>query len=129
MTICSYDRASRQLQFSGANNPLYLISEGILTEVKGDKMPVAIHDIMEPFTLHTIDLKPGDTFYTFSDGYADQFGGPAQKKFMAKNFRNLLLSVQDLSMIDQGKRLDEEFADYRKEVEQVDDVVVIGIRA
>lgn len=91
-------------------------------------MPVAIHDVMNPFTLHQMALKQGDAFYTFSDGYADQFGGPAQKKFLLKNFRNLLLSIQDLSMIEQGNRLDEVFEDYRKELEQVDDVVVIGVK-
>ncbi len=129
MTVCLFDRNTFQLQFSGANNPLYLISEGLLTQIKGDKMPVAIHDIMNPFSLHQIQLKKGDTFYTFSDGFADQFGGPKRKKFLAKNFKNLLLSVQDLSMIEQGNRLDEVFTDYRKEVEQIDDVVVIGIKA
>ncbi len=129
MTVCLFDRNTFQLQFSGANNPLYLISEGLLTQIKGDKMPVAIHDIMNPFSLHQIQLKKGDTFYTFSDGFADQFGGPKRKKFLAKNFKNLLLSVQDLSMIEQGNRLDEVFADYRKEVEQIDDVVVIGVKA
>jgi len=91
-------------------------------------MPVAIHDFMDPFTLHQIELKAGDAFYTFSDGYADQFGGPEQKKFLLKNFRNLLLSIQDLSMIEQGNRLDEVFEDFREELEQVDDVVVIGVK-
>ncbi len=129
MTVCLFDRNTLQLQFSGANNPLYLISDGLLTQIKGDKMPVAIHDIMNPFSLHQIQLKKGDTFYTFSDGFADQFGGPKRKKFLAKNFKNLLLTVQDLSMIEQGNRLDEVFADYRKEVEQIDDVVVIGVKA
>lgn len=129
MTICLFDRESFHLQFSGANNPLYVISGDQLTQVKGDKMPVAIHDVMEPFTLHQLQLKQGDTFYTFSDGFADQFGGPNRKKFLAKNFRNLLLSIQDLTLIEQGNRLDEVFTDYRKEVEQVDDVVVIGVKA
>jgi serine phosphatase RsbU (regulator of sigma subunit) len=129
MTICLFDSESLQLQFSGANNPLYLISEGQLTQIRGDKMPVAIHDEMEPFTLHQLSLKRGDTFYTFSDGFVDQFGGPKRKKFLAKNFKDLLLSVQDLSMMDQGNRLDEVFQDYRKNVEQVDDVVVIGVKA
>lgn len=92
-------------------------------------MPVAIHDIMDPFSLHQLNLKRGDTFYTFSDGFADQFGGPKRKKFLAKNFKNLLLSVQDLSMIEQGNRLDGVFTNYRKEVEQIDDVVVIGVMA
>ena len=129
MTVCLFDKRTYSLQFSGANNPLYLISEGVLTQIKGDKMPVAIHEIMNPFTLHQLELKKGDAFYTFSDGFADQFGGPLEKKFLAKNFRNLILDVQDLSMIDQGKRLDEVFTDYRKDVEQVDDVVVIGVKA
>lgn len=129
MTVCLFDRDTLELQFSGANNPLYLISDGQLTQIKGDKMPVAIHDIMDPFSLHHLKLKGGDTFYTFSDGFPDQFGGPEQKKFLAKNFKKLLLSVQNISMIEQGNRLDEVFTDYRKEVEQIDDVVVIGVKA
>lgn len=129
MTICLFDSAARTLQFSGANNPLYLVSDGDLRQIKGDKMPVAIHEVMDPFSLHEFQLRAGDAFYTFSDGFADQFGGPQEKKFMAKNFRKLLLSIQDLSMLEQGNRLDEVFADYGKEVEQVDDVVVIGVKA
>ena len=129
MTVCLFDRKTLQLQFSGANNPLYLVSDGQLTQIKGDKMPVAIHDIMDPFSIHHLKLKRGDTFYTFSDGFVDQFGGPKRKKFLAKNFKNLLLSVQDLSMIEQGNRLDEVFTDYRLDVEQIDDVVVIGVKA
>ncbi len=129
MTVCLFDRVNNLLLFSGANNPLYLVSDGRLTQIKGDKMPVAIHDIFEPFSLHTLELKKGDTFYTFSDGFADQFGGPLRKKFLAKNFRKLLLSIQDLPMREQGNRLDEVFTSYRKEVEQIDDVVVIGVKA
>jgi serine phosphatase RsbU (regulator of sigma subunit) len=91
-------------------------------------MPVAIHEVMDPFILHELDLVPGDTLYTFSDGYADQFGGPNGKKFLVRNFRELLMGIQDLPMIRQGIRLDEVFEEYRKDVEQVDDVVVIGIR-
>lgn len=128
MTVCLLDRKKNLLKFSGANNPLYLVSDGQLKQIRGDSMPVAIHDVMNPFTLHQIELKAGDAFYTFSDGYADQFGGPAQKKFLLKNFRNLLLSIQDLSLIEQGNRLDEVFEDYRKDLEQIDDVVIIGVK-
>lgn len=128
MTICVWEPSTRRLQYSGAENPLCHISEGVLNLVKADKMPVAIHEIMEPFTLHELTLKEGDTFYTFSDGYADQFGGPKQKKFMSKNFRNLLLSVQDLPMMEQGRKIDEVFEAYRSETDQVDDVVVIGVK-
>ncbi|MEN8201553.1 MAG: YfiR/HmsC family protein [Bacteroidota bacterium] len=128
MTICVLDRSRKKLLYSGAENPLCHISDGELNLVKGDKMPVAIHEVMEPFTLHELDLKSGDTFYTFSDGYADQFGGSKQKKFMIKNFRNQLLSIQDLPMIEQGRRLDEVFEEYRSDLDQVDDVVVIGVK-
>jgi serine phosphatase RsbU (regulator of sigma subunit) len=128
MTICVLDRSRKKLFYSGAENPLVHISEGNLKLVKADKMPVAIHEFMDPFTLHEVDLKQGDTFYTFSDGYADQFGGPRQKKFMSRNFRNLLLSVQDLPMMEQGIKINEVFEAYRSETDQVDDVVVIGVR-
>jgi len=128
MTICVLDRSMKKLLYSGAENPLCHISGGELKQIKGDKMPVAIHEVMEPFALHELDLKSGDTFYTFSDGYADQFGGPRQKKFMIKNLRNLLLSIQNLPMIEQGRKLDETFEAYRSELDQVDDVVVIGVK-
>jgi serine phosphatase RsbU (regulator of sigma subunit) len=128
MTVCVIDYENNQLQFSGANNPLYHLRGGVLSKVKGDKMPVAIHEVMGEFSLHEIDLEKGDTFYTFSDGYADQFGGPNNKKFLVKNFRNLIVSIQDLTMAEQGARLNEVFEHYRKDVEQVDDVVVIGLR-
>ncbi len=128
MTVCVLDPQSNTLLFSGANNPLYHIRDGELQEIKGDKMPVAIHDVMEPFTLHEVKLLKGDTFYTFSDGYADQFGGPGQKKFLAKNFRKLLLKIQEETMMDQGMHLDQSFEAYRNDMEQIDDVVVIGVR-
>jgi serine phosphatase RsbU (regulator of sigma subunit) len=128
MTVAVIDFDHDKLYVSGANNPLYHIRNGELTQYKADKMPVAIHEVMEDFHLETIDLIKGDTFYIFSDGYVDQFGGPKQKKFLSKNFRTLLLEIQGLDMIDQGKRLDEVFEQYRADVEQVDDVVVIGVR-
>ncbi len=128
MTVSIIDFDHHKLYYAGANNPLYHFRKGELTQYKPDKMPVAIHARMDKFTLHEIDLQKGDTFYTFSDGYADQFGGPNQKKFLSKNFRKVLLEMQNLPMFEQGKRLDEIFEDYRAELEQVDDVVVIGVR-
>jgi serine phosphatase RsbU (regulator of sigma subunit) len=128
MAVCNFDPENGKLYFSGAVNPLYHFSEGILSPVKADNMPVAIHEVMDPFTLHEVNLKKGDTFYIFSDGFVDQFGGPLQKKYMAKQFRKFLLSIQEHPMMEQGILLDKEFEEYRKEVEQVDDVVVIGVR-
>lgn len=128
MTVTVIDFEKDKLYFAGANNPLYHIRNGELTQYKADKMPVAIHELMDDFQMITIDLEKGDTFYTFSDGYVDQFGGPKQKKFLSKNFRNVLLEIQDLDMISQGKKLDEVFEEFRADIEQVDDVVVIGVR-
>ncbi len=128
MCICIIDFKNHKLEFAGANNPLYLFHKGELTEVRGDKMPVAIHENMKPFTKHILDLDRGDTFYIFSDGYVDQFGGPKMKKYLSKNFKLVLGEMQDLPMIQQGAKLDEIFEDWRKEVEQIDDVVVIGVR-
>jgi serine phosphatase RsbU (regulator of sigma subunit) len=126
--VCLLDPGTRSLQFAGANNPLWIISEGELTEIKGDKMPVAIHESMKPYTNHWLDLKPGDTFYIFSDGFADQFGGPNQKKFLSKNFKRILGELQQEPMLNQGAELDKIFEEWRKEVEQIDDVTVIGVR-
>jgi serine phosphatase RsbU (regulator of sigma subunit) len=128
MTVTLIDFEHDKLYFAGANNPLYHVRNGKLTQLKGDKMPVAIHERMDTFQRATIDLQKGDSFYTFSDGYVDQFGGPKQKKFLSKNFRKVLLEIQHLDMIDQGKKLDSIFEEYREGIEQVDDVVVIGVR-
>ena len=128
MAICLLDYTSNTLQYAGANNPIWIFSKGELTEIKADKMPVSIHESMGPFTNHWIDLKKGDTFYIHSDGFADQFGGPNQKKFLSKNFKNVLLEMQNKPMLDQGAQLDSIFEEWRKEVEQIDDVTVIGVR-
>jgi serine phosphatase RsbU (regulator of sigma subunit) len=128
MCVCLIDFKKNKMQFAGANNPLWIFADGKLNEIKGDKMPVAIHDNMPPFTNHVVDIKKGDTFYIFSDGYADQFGGPQQKKILNKNFKMLLQKVQNLPMLEQGSKINEFFEDWRKELEQIDDVCVIGIR-
>jgi len=128
MCICKYDFNNQILDFAGANNPLYLFRNGELIEVKGDKMPVAIHDQMKPFTKHRFELQKKDTFYVFSDGYMDQFGGTHMKKYLSKNFKNTLLEMQLIPMLQQGGRLNEIFEDWRKDVEQIDDVTIIGVR-
>jgi serine phosphatase RsbU (regulator of sigma subunit) len=128
ITVCSVNYKTNTLEYAGANNPLFLIQDGVLNHVKADKMPVAIHETMEPFTLNTFNIKKGDSFYTFSDGFVDQFGGPYQKKFLTKNFKDAIMGMQEKSMFDQGLALDKIFEDWRKEVDQVDDVTLMGIR-
>ncbi|MFH2096686.1 MAG: SpoIIE family protein phosphatase, partial [Bacteroidota bacterium] len=87
------DAGARTIWFAGANNPLYMIRNGEIVETKGSRMPVAIHAVMEPFIRQEILLEKNDTFYVFSDGYADQFGGPKGKKFKYSTFKELLLSI------------------------------------
>lgn len=128
MTVCTISSDRKKLEFAGANNPLFLVRNGEIIQYKPDKMPVAIYDNLEAFSLQTIELEKGDTFYTFSDGYADQFGGPSQKKFLIKNFREVILQIQNLNMYDQAVKLNEVFESWRSEVDQVDDVTVIGVR-
>lgn len=128
VSMISFDKDLRSITFTGANNPLYMIRDNQLSEIKGDKMPVGIYEKMTPFTRHTFEIKKGDTFYIFSDGYADQFGGPKSKKFMYANFKKLLLSLTDKPMLEQGKILDETIMSWQGSLEQVDDIVVIGIR-
>jgi serine phosphatase RsbU (regulator of sigma subunit) len=128
MVLCKYNKDSRELSFAGANNPLYLVRDGALKETKGDPMPVAIHDQMDPFTSHSIKVRKNDRIYIFSDGYADQFGGPQQKKFLYKRFREAILNLQDLPMKAQGEALSKTFDDWKGSIDQVDDVVVIGIK-
>jgi serine phosphatase RsbU (regulator of sigma subunit) len=126
--VCLVDFEKNKLWYSGANNPLYLIRNGELIHYRADKMPVAIHYKMSPFTLHEIDLQKGDAFYIFTDGYADQFGGPNEKKFMSNKLKETILSMEGMPMLKQGEKLDEIFEKWRGENPQVDDVTVIGVR-
>ena len=128
IAVCVVDFDKNILWFAGANSPLYLVRGGELIHYRADKMPVAIHYRMEPFTLHKIDLQKGDAFYIFSDGYADQFGGPKQKKFMSMQLRETLVSMAGMPMLKQGERLNEIFEEWRGDSPQIDDVTLIGVR-
>jgi len=128
ITVCTIIHKKMKLQFAGANNPLYLIRNDEIEVIKGDKMPVAFYDHMQPFGLHEIQVQKKDVFYIFSDGYADQFGGPKEKKFMYKPFRRLLVEISDKPMNEQKEILNNKIEAWRGEIEQVDDIVVFGVR-
>jgi len=128
IAVCVVDFDKNILWYAGANSPLYLVRGGELMHYRADKMPVAIHYKMEPFTLHKIDLRKGDAFYIFSDGFADQFGGPKQKKFMSLQLRETLVAMAGKPMLQQGERLNEIFEEWRGDGPQIDDVTLIGIR-
>ena len=128
IAVCVVDFDKNILWYAGANSPLYLVRGSELTHYRADKMPVAIHYRMEPFTLHKIDLQKGDAFYIFSDGYADQFGGPKQKKFMSNQLRETLVTMAGMPMLKQGEKLNEIFEGWRGDSPQIDDVTLIGVR-
>lgn len=126
--LCCIDIDNRKLQYAGAMRPLYRVSHE-LEEVKADK--VAIGGTTPEgyiFKNNELALRPGETLYMFSDGYADQFGGELGKKFMSRNFKQLLLSIYNKPMHEQERILHEAIEAWRGDYEQVDDILVIGIR-
>jgi tetratricopeptide (TPR) repeat protein/serine phosphatase RsbU (regulator of sigma subunit) len=128
-SLLVFDFKNMQLQIAAAYNPVWIIRNNSLLEIKADNMSVGKHDRdAEPFTLHTIDLQPGDTVYTLTDGFPDQFGGPKGKKFMTKNLKKWLLAHHHLPMQEQKELLEKVFRDWVGELEQIDDVTVIGIK-
>lgn len=128
LALCSLDLKSGKLEYSGANNPLYYIRNGELHEIKADKQPVGKYINRKPFTNHTIEVQKGDCFYIFSDGYADQFGGPSGKKFKYVAFKKLLLDIHNKPMEEQMNILDRNFEEWKGDLEQIDDICVIGLR-
>jgi serine phosphatase RsbU (regulator of sigma subunit) len=129
IALCVIDLKKRSVEYSGANRPLYLVRGGAVEHFRPDRMPIGIYEQEPaPFTTHTIQLNKGDSIYLFSDGYVDQLGGPLRKTFRAINFRKLLLKIQEQSMEKQRAVLMEKMASWQGEVEQIDDVLVLGIR-
>ena len=128
LSIVTIDTESWSCQYAGANNPLYLIRENELKEYKPDMMPISFYHRMDKFTTHKIQLEPGDQLYLFSDGYADQFGGQHRKKFKYGAFRQLLLDHTGDSMEQQHRVLIETIAKWQGDNDQIDDMVVIGLK-
>lgn len=130
MTLVIIDRATNMMDMAGANNPLYIFRNDQLQELKADKLPIGyVEDKAErKFTNHRIQLEQGDTLYLFSDGYADQFGGPKGKKFMVGQFRSFLAQIHKAPMKEQFRTLDLTIEQWRGNLEQVDDILVVGFR-
>lgn len=145
VALCSIDLANQQLEFAGAYRPLYLIRKRKATDdsteenkeeyglhlIKGNRFPVAGFHLKKErvFENHSVKIKKGDSVYIFSDGYPDQFGGEDRKtKMTTKRFKELLLSIQHLSMTEQEKHLRDYFESWMGDNPQIDDVLLIGIR-
>jgi serine phosphatase RsbU (regulator of sigma subunit)/Tfp pilus assembly protein PilF len=133
ISLCMVDFEKMELQWSGANNPLWIVrpsaGSGLdeLIEYKADKQPVGVHTAMKPFTSHHVTLLPGDKIYLMTDGFQDQFGGAHGKKFKAAQLKELILRAQHESMDQQKEKLDQAFENWRKGFEQIDDVCIIGV--
>ncbi|PID92072.1 MAG: hypothetical protein CSA96_05145 [Bacteroidetes bacterium] len=128
MALIIYDSATRKLEFSGANNPLYIIRDGEMIQYKGNNMPVAYYENMTDFTRYTIEMKAGDRVYMFTDGFPDQFGGPHGKKFKYRPFKDLLLEIHERPMEEQQRILNLVFEEWKGDLNQIDDVLIIGMR-
>jgi len=133
MALCVLDSRNMTMQYSGANNPLYLIraEDGLpeLKEIKADRMPIGFyHGKDRTFTNHDIQLEIGDTFYLFTDGFIDQKGGKENKKLMSRKFKSLLLEIHDQSMYDQKDVLNRSLIDWMGKNSQMDDILVVGVR-
>jgi tetratricopeptide (TPR) repeat protein len=126
IALCSIE--GMKLEYAGAHNPLWIIRNGEIIETKANKQPVGKFDNPKPYKTHSFDLEQGDTIYIFSDGYVDQFGGEKGKKFKSKTFRDLLLSIQEKAMEEQKKSIESTFQTWRGDLEQLDDVCIIGVK-
>jgi len=125
--IC-IDNKKNIITYAAANNTPVLVSEDNIYKLTADKMPVGIGEREQDFQLHTIDVKKGDLLYLYTDGFADQFGGSKGKKFKYKTLNELLFSNYTKTLLEQKEILEESFKGWRGDLEQVDDVCIIGIR-
>ena len=129
ISLVVLDPIKNELVYAGANNSIYIIRNNELTELKPNKQPVGLYykDIT-PFTVQKFALQTNDTVYLFTDGYADQFGGAKDKKYKYSTFKSLLLKINSLSMEVQKNKIHEESVAWKGDVEQTDDVLVVGIK-
>lgn len=126
ITICTKNKT---IEFSGAYRPLYLIRDNELSEYKATKMSIGFKDVpVKDFELTTINYQEGDNFYMFSDGYPDQFGGPKNKKFKTRVMKDMLINSSDANMMDQKVVLNDRLKEWMGENEQVDDILVMGLK-
>ena len=126
--VCAINKQERKVIFSGALFPMYLISDNTLTQIKGDKIIIGMNPDRRLYTDHEINIKENDILYLFSDGYADQFGGVDNKKFMYRRFRYLLLNIHKFNAEDQKLILEENLNNWMGDNQQVDDIMVIGFK-
>ncbi len=127
-SLCIFNTVNHELQFSGANHQMYIISQGELKAIKGDRMPIGINAVEEAsFRTNKIKMNLHDKLYLFSDGFVDQFGGDYDRKFMYKRFRKMFLKNAAYKMEKQKENILFEFNSWKKDYPQVDDIIITGI--
>jgi serine phosphatase RsbU (regulator of sigma subunit)/Flp pilus assembly protein TadD len=129
IALCVIDQSINSLQYSGAYNSLYLIRNNELIEYPADRMPIGIFEKTDTdFRSNIIETYPDDIIYMFSDGYADQFGGPNYKKYNYATLKSFLLKVHQLPLAEQKQKLEKEFYDWKRENSQIDDILILGLK-
>lgn len=131
IALCSVDKKNNNIKYAGANRPLWIVRQGsqVVEEIHPTKKAIGgFTDMFQDFIQHEITLQKGDSFYLFSDGYADQFGGQKGKKLKTQKFKELLISIQDKSMEEQEVFLNRFIEKWKKNTEQIDDILVFGVR-
>jgi serine phosphatase RsbU (regulator of sigma subunit) len=129
ISLCVIDRSKNMIQYSGAYNNLYLVRNDELIEYPANRMPIGIYALSDiEFKTNDIPSLPGDMIYMFSDGYADQFGGPRTKKFKYTQLKEVLLSIHNLPLMKQKNWLEKVFLDWKGSNQQIDDVLILGYR-
>lgn len=128
ISLCSINKKTNELKWSGANNPLWIIRDKKVIEYKPNKQPIGKVDSPIPFITHSIQLQKNDQIYIFTDGFADQFGGEKGKKFKLANMKQLFLLHSHLPMNNQKDNITSTLESWQGNIEQVDDILVIGIK-
>lgn len=130
LSLCSLNLVTNELQYAGAFNSLYYISSGVFNEIKADKFPIGVNldGKVDEYRNHSIQLKKGDSLFLYSDGYADQFGGPNGKKFKYNKLKQLLIEISVYPVSQQKQAVEQAFDMWKGKLEQVDDVVIIGVK-
>lgn len=130
LAICTVNFSTSEVQYAGAYNSMYYTQNNQIIEIKADKKPIGVNEdgVTDTFTNNIVQLTPGDMVYLFSDGYPDQFGGPKGKKFKYKPLTDILLKIHKEPLHRQREVLDKTLVNWQGDLEQVDDILVIGVR-
>ena len=128
-SIIIFDKDNDRLSYTAAQNPIWIVRNKEIIQIKPEKMPIGKFDNdSTPFVGGEIAIQKGDVIYTLTDGYQDQFGGPKAKKFMIKKMREYILSIAHLPIQEQHQKIKDTFNNWKGDLEQIDDVCVIGVR-